>query len=239
MWDWFDKIYCGNCWLFPASLSALLASAAGQGEANLPLARWGLLCELLVSWLLVPVLCRGAVSRQGDTPPAACAEQWWWIGMRLNMPVRPHHGGPAAAPTPQHLWGPCQCPLCLQLSWHNHGDGATGPCRADPAHTGARQHRVGWSWSSRPMSNAPPRLQPPIACPALPRTGASLVSQRLFSFLPQPPSMPVATRAGRAAYLIGAVSLGTAAGGGGAVAWWFWAQGSAGDGAEGASRQAS
>lgn len=75
--------------------------------------------------------------------------------------------------------------------------------------------------------------------PAQPRAGASLLSQGLFFFPPRPPGVPVATRAGRAAYLMGAVSLGTAAGGGGAAARWFWARGSAGDGAGGASSQAS
>lgn len=83
----------------------------------------------------------------------------------------------------------------------------------------------------------------PRACspqqPALPGIGASLVPQGLFFFLPQPPGMLVAARAGRAAYLIGAVSLGAAAGGGGAVARWFQARGSAGNGAGGASSQAS
>lgn len=51
--------------------------------------------------------------------------------------------------------------------------------------------------------------------------------------------MPLATRAGRAAYLMGAVSLGTVAAGEGAAERWFWARGSAGDGVRGASSQAS
>ncbi|KAM6066261.1 thrombopoietin receptor isoform 2-T2 [Chlamydotis macqueenii] len=51
----------------------------------------------------------------------------------------------------------------------------------------------------------------PHACspqqPALPCTGASLLSQGLFFFLPQPPGVLAATRAGRVTYLIGALSL--------------------------------
>ncbi|XP_074688357.1 thrombopoietin receptor isoform X2 [Strix aluco] len=130
--------------------------------------------------------------------------------MRLSMSAGPHHGGPAPAPTPLASVWALLMPLCLQVcSWHSHGDGAAGPCRADPVHTSARWPRAGWSRSSCLMSHAPTCLQPPTACPALPCPAPhrGLPGFSGVVFLPTPASRCARSHKGRTCRLSDRSSL--------------------------------